>query len=239
MNDDITNAFFGWIRGGGSGCLFAYRFSTDPASPDYWASSVVPGRQDYAQIATDIDAFFQGAIGKAEAAQVILPGISTPDDIVDLVNALCAMPSWTCSATEKDGHLLIGLRWLLPDDRHVNWVLGFADLTSMPVTRRSPYTALIVRLGAPGRAPAIALEKPNEANERQLDRNRIPVHLADMAVEWADDLIRRVWRGTQKKKAEKIEGDTMAGAAKAKVTFALPLGYRERLNCISDTLKLK
>ena len=239
MSDDITAAFFEWIKRGSTGCLFALKFSNDPLSPGYWPSLLVPGQGDYDRIASVVQTFFSGTVGTAEAAQVILPGIVSGEHIIGLINALCATPNWFCATAERNERILIGLRWLLPDGRHVNWALGFANLESMPTTRRSPYTALIVRPGAPGRAPSVALKKPNEARERQLDRQRIPVHLADMETKMNDDLVQRTWRATQKKKAEKIENDQMGDAAKAKVTFALPLKLKGGLTCVPDVLTLK
>lgn len=242
MDDEISNEFFEWIRHGNTGCLFAQRFSIDPLRSQYWASSVVPGRDDYARIASIVNTFFEGSVGAGEAAQVILPDIRTAEHIVSLANALCATQQWFCVAyenPEQTDTLLIGLRWFLPDDRHLNWALGFANLDSMPITRRSPYTALIVRPDGPGKAPEIALPKPNEARERPLDRGRIPVHLADMETKMTDDQIKKHWGGTQKRKAAVLKDDQHARAAKAKITFSLPLESLNQLNCISDTIAMK
>jgi hypothetical protein len=193
-------------------------------------------------MASIVNTFFKDTLGNGEAAQVILPGIETAEQIVNFTNALCATQQWFCVAYEAPGEndtLLIGLRWFLPDDRHVNWALGFANLDSMPTTRRSPYTALIVRPDGPGKAPEIAIPKPNEARERPLDRGRIPVHLADMETKMTDDEIKRHWGGTQKRKASLLKGDPLARAAKAKITFSLPLEFKQALNCISETIAVK
>jgi hypothetical protein len=242
MSDDITNKFFEWVRGGATGCGFAQTFS-NPPTPDCWASSVVPGREDYGRIASVIQTFFEGTVGTVEAAQVLLPDVTSAEEIIYLANALCATEKWFCSeveSAEKKQTLLIGLRWLLPDENHLNWVLGFANLASMPTTRRAPYTALIVRPGAPGRVPSIAQDKPNEAKERRLDRGRVPVHLADMETKpkIRDENLKALWEVTQKKKREKILNDQVGYAAKAKVTFSLPLELKPLLNCISDTIRL-
>jgi hypothetical protein len=242
MSDHITNTFFEWIRAGATGCAFARTFSNPPA-PACWASSVVPGREDYDRIASVVQTFLDGTIGTAEAAQVILPDITKAEEIVQLTNALCATQRWFCSeveCVEKKQTLLIGLRWLLPDNQHLNWVLGFANLSSMPITRRSPYTALIVRPGAPGRVPSIAQDKPNEIKERRPDRGKIPVHLADMETrpKIRDEKLKTLWRVTQENKKEKIATDEIGYAAKAKITFSLPTEIKRLLNCISDTIKL-
>jgi hypothetical protein len=243
MSDEITNKFFEWIRRGSTGCGFAQTFS-NPPTPDCWASSVVPGREDYGHIASVIQTFLESTVETAEAAQVILPDVTSAEEIIHLTNALCATKKWFCSevqSTENKQTLLIGLRWLVPDELHLNWVLGFANLESMPATRRAPYTTLVVRPGAPGRVPSIAQDKPTEIKERRLDRGRIPVHLADMETrpKIRDENLKALWQVTQKKKIEKITNDHVGYAAKAKITFSLPRELKTSLNCISDTIALK
>jgi hypothetical protein len=242
MDDEVSNEFFKWVKSGATGCLFAQKFS-NPPDPNYWVSSVVPGREDYGKIVSVVQTFLESTVGKAEAAQVIFPDIARAEDIIDLTNALCATGKWFCSeveSAEAKQTLLIGLRWLLPDEQHLNWVLGFANLDSMPLTRRSPYTALILRPGAPGRVPSIAQDKPNEVKERRLDRGKIPVHLADMETQSKirDESLKGMWGATQRKKKERIANDQMGHAAKAKITFSIPLELKPLLTCISDTIRL-
>jgi hypothetical protein len=64
--------------------------------------------------------------------------------------------------------MLIGLRWVLKDDTAVNYVLGFASIPSMPLTRQSPFTALFLRIKDEKRTPS------------DLEDGRVQVHLADL-----------------------------------------------------------
>lgn len=68
-----------------------------------------------------------------------------------MVNLLCGDPSGRWYRTDDgidqaDGIGLIGLRWILKNDTFVNYVPGFAPIPTMPATRRSPFTALFLRI---------------------------------------------------------------------------------------------
>jgi hypothetical protein len=185
-----------------------------------------------------LNALLSLAPGNFEGVYALFPEIKTAEQIARLIRALCETPNWQCfeiiaDLPHPDGALLLGLRWYLPDDRHMNYVLGFADLPQMPRTRRAPYTALVLRTGPPGRAPAIAHRHGAAAKEdqRASEAPPVPVHLADMPdLLPTEETVVRVWRKTTKLKLEQLSADPMAGAAKAKVTFCLPSSAREALH---------
>jgi len=190
-----------------------------------------------------LNALLSLAPGNSEGVYTLFPEIKTAEQIARLVRALCETPNWRCfeiitDRLHADGALLIGLRWYLPDERHMNYVLGFADLPQMPRTRRAPYTALVLRTGPPGRAPAIAHRHGAAAknDQRASEAPPVPVHLADMPDLLAtEQTVARVWGKTTKLKREQLSGDAMAEAAKAKVTFCLPSSVREALHGVLET----
>ncbi|MEN3370775.1 MAG: hypothetical protein V7609_2918 [Verrucomicrobiota bacterium] len=182
-----------------------------------------------------------------EGVYVIFPDINSSDDVVGLIQSLCATPKWRCVEVVpdppfSDGPLLIGLRWFLPDDIHMNYVLGFANLEEMPHTRKAPYTVLVLRTGPPGRAPGVAFAKGvnPKPDQRDIEEPPIPVHLADMpALRPTEEHVADLWAYTMKLKRKQLEGDAHARAAKAKVTFCLPGTARDPLaHVITETVPL-
>ena len=90
--------------------------------------------------------------------------------------------------------------------RTVTWVLGFAPLPSMPVTRRAPFTAIILR----------TVTDYGEI-ERKTERDRTVVHLADYCPKKGG----AKWAKTSEMRRALVE-ESRDEWAKAKVAFALP-----------------
>ena len=234
--DAEQQKFLDWVKTQQVGCQFARHLAkrTDEAR---WQGVTVVGDNLGPEQVVTLNALLAESCATAEAIFVLFPQINTPDAIVTLIRSLCASPSWHCVEIEvpyphASKALLLGLRWFLPDNQHMNYVLGFARLPEMPRTRHAPYTALVLRTGPPGRAPAIAYSYGAAAkqDQRASDKSPIPVHLADM-----DDLlpteqdVARLWSRTTELKQAQLHDDAMAAAAKAKITFCLPLTAREQL----------
>jgi hypothetical protein len=133
------------------------------------------------------------------------------------VNHLCASKSGRWYRTdvvksENESVGLITLRWVLPSGNSVNYVLGFAPLDSMPVTRRSPFTAMFLRV------------KDEKRTAQELEDGRVIVHLADLdstyrPQQWHDI----VWEKTKEMKANFLQPDSKF-TARAKISFSLPAG---------------
>ena len=101
---------------------------------------------------------------------------------------------------------LIGLRWSRVGEGYVTWVLGFAPLPTMPVTRRAPFTAIILRtVTAYGEI------------KRKTERDRTVVHLADYCMRKGGSK----WDKTSEMRRALVE-ESRDEWAKAKVAFALP-----------------
>jgi len=235
--DDYQQIFVSWLQTPSVGCGFAAILAKrhDEAG---WQPLTVRGDDFGPNELLPLNALLSLAPGNFEGVYALFPEIKTAEQIARLIRALCETPNWQCFEIITDGPhpddaLVLGLRWYLPDDRHMNYVLGFADLPQMPRTRRAPYTALVLRTGPPGRAPAIAHRHGAAAKEdqRASEAPPVPVHLADMPdLLPTEETVVRVWRKTTKLKHEQLSGDPMAGAAKAKVTFCLPSSVREALH---------
>jgi hypothetical protein len=214
--DRIGEIFFNWISTGQLACLFAVKLAKNPRE-NYWlpiayTDALSDGDKLGAIISTQLDAAFD----THEAAAVILPDIVTEDQIVALVNALCSDPSgrWyhTNDGLDPDPNgafVPIGLRWVLKTDKSVNFVLGFADLETMSLTRRSPFTALFFRI------------KDTKLTDEDKEDGRVQVHLADLDSTFNPQAVHdRVWEMTKAKRANYVEKEKTMGA-RAKVTFAV------------------
>lgn len=209
----LGDVFLQWVRSGQLGCLFAVKLARAPDEAK-WAS-VTPVVDD--GLAQRLQPILEAAAGTAEALQIILPGVATAERIVDVINILCRHPSWyweKIPSTQADasGCFLLGLRWSLPSEGARSWTLGFAPIDSMPFTRRfvgAPFSALVFRTITP---------PPDE---------KLPgvVHLAYMPTLGAPE---SYWAKTSKLKSELV-GDAFPDAAKAKVTFSLPMAVRALL----------
>lgn len=242
--DAEQEKFLGWVKTQQVGCGFARHLAKRPDEARWQGVTVVGSGLGPEQVAT-LNALLGESCAAAEAIYFLFPQINTVDEIVGLIRSLCATAAWRCVKVEGvypqgSGALLLGLRWFLPDRRHMNYVLGFANLPEMPRTRHAPYTAIVLRTGGPGRAPGIAYAHGAAAkkDERAFEEPPVPVHLADM-----DDLlpteedVARLWSRTTELKQNELRGDAMGAAAKAKITFSLPAAAHEALaDIISETI---
>ena len=97
------------------------------------------------------------------------------------------------------------------DEAHVAWVLGFAPIDTMPITRQSPYTAMILRS---------KVEYDHFAIPRADEPPNVGLHLADMCL--TSEIGQGVWKNTEKMRANLVRDYEYYGA-KARVTFSLPV----------------
>lgn len=160
----------------------------------------------------------------AEAHLWAFPGLSGPEGVVELVNALCALPQWGWHEVEAgDGNqvppgLLVGLRYQRVGDPP-SFVLGLGDFDPMPQTRRTPFIALSWRAGSPHPARA--------------ERETIAaIHLADVDYPVSRQRFEELWERTRVERRRVLgerENGPRRSEARAKVSFVLPLEYRSRL----------
>lgn len=246
FGDSYQEQFVNWMKTPNVGCVFARSFAKRNDVGGLQGVTIAGSNVGIDEILS-LSALLAQAYKNAEGVYVVFPDISSLAAIIGLVQRLCQTPRWTCvevtgECSRAGDALLLGLRWRLPDEKHINYVLGFANLPHMPRTRRAPYTALILRTGPTGRAPGIAYTygASPKADRRLREPSPIPVHLADMPDLLAVEAhVADVWRQTTKLKQNQLEGDPMAEAAKAKVTFCLPIDARDALrDVITDKVVL-
>ena len=201
----VVEVFRQWFLSGQSACLFARDMAKRPTAPlnDWVASCVSAPISDGAMrkmLAQTVELH-------PKASQITFPYVQTAEGVAELLGQITRQEGWyAVKLGEVDGVTLIGLRWSGVAEGHVTWVLGFAPLPSMPVTRRAPFTAIILR----------AVPDYGEI-ERKTERGRTIVHLADYCVREGGPK----WDKTREMRRALVE-ESRNQWAKAKVAFALP-----------------
>lgn len=235
--DSYQQQFIDWMKTDQVGCGFARGFARREDVAGLQGVTVVGNNLGDREI-IPLNVLLAAACSQSAGVYVIFPNINSSDEVIGLIRGLCGTRVWECADLTSDirppnDALVIGLRWHLPDGKHMNYVLGFANLPDMPRTRRAPHTTLVLRTGPPGRAPGVAFAhnvNPKK-DERSSEKLAVPVHLADMPdLLPSEEAVATLWRQTMKLKRTQLEGDAMAEAARAKVTFCLPASARETLS---------
>lgn len=218
-----------WISKKHIGCVFARQMSGKPSN-ESWLDLFSYGDVDVEELTRQVD---QSIESGAEAIQIIFPNyVDNLTGFALQISRLLTNPRWHLCGNEKsteENRFQIGLRFVLPFGNHVSWVLGLGDFDCFPITRRTPFPALIFRTGPPGRAPDIA--QP-EKDRPSIDSNgRVPVHLADHpGIPSDNESVRRMWQQTQRLKCKVLRNDSNEKYAKAKVTAS----FSNNLQCIFD-----
>ncbi len=199
-----------WTQAVLSGCAFAQRAATNGAI-SWWADR---------NIESISPALFEGVIddaakGNAIAGLVVRRASSAPE-IASLLAQLATSERWQLkrlsTGIEPAGCTSVELNYRTTGGLKAS-VMGLAPLPSMPVTRRAPYTTLMVWAGARGAGVyKRSLSAEGEVGltdaplDREtpncLDREVRDVHAQrskktrDLLDDPADDVLRRVWRMT-------------------------------------------
>jgi hypothetical protein len=230
---DAEEKYVEWIQKNNTGCRFAAHLAKHREEAKWMGMVVDEGRFGCEQV-EKINVWLQKVTGElgAEAADVIFPGITGVAGVTELILQLCGSKQWGCRELEPsegiDDSVSIGLRWYLPGQRWMSWVLGFADLSTMPFTRRAPVTAISLRTAPPGPAPRWAYElgAESKSDSRDLTATVCPVHLADMQTFEDERKVAEWWSATKKSVKRKIGAGP---SSKAALTFSLPGTERVKL----------
>lgn len=220
----IPTLFYFWAASGQLACQFAIRMAKQWQRAR-WETYLIDSPPGLGLIGRQIDEILEARIEQAEAVQFLLPQASAAGDIVDVIDDLCRNPRWFWREEEStDADIFnVGLRWVFPDDEHVSWVLGFANLGSItPYTRKGPFTALVLR---PSVVDANGLEPKHDTD------GRTAIHLAHMtAMVTEGETVYEgpTWSRSVENKADILNGELVKGA-RARVTFSLPSSVRSRL----------
>jgi len=153
-----------------------------------------------------------------EALSIVLPRLTSPTDLTELLRRLDDLPGWRVQTTASMGlggigYVDVAVRVAL--SKFVDsWVLGLGPFNFLPRTRQSPFTELMVRT------------KPQKAPYTRSDLRADPTaaHLADLPVDVTPHTFRSLW-SVSKRLRETMMRNDVAPAARARVTFSIPLVY--------------
>lgn len=207
--------FIDWVTQGQTGCRFAAHLAREYEVMG-WKSVVVTETIAQGKMADFVSDVLTAHVGTSEIVQIIFPHINDTSALTHMIDTLCLSDDrwyWEDIPSEDGSLQNVGLRWVLPDDRHVAWVVGFSNLDILPITRRGPFATLVVRTSTEKRV--------SNSNDKF---GRVPVHLADM-----DDLLPNQKARdafTESTKRAKVAHDDPATlhSARARITFAVPRG---------------
>lgn len=215
-DDLVIDIFRSWVSYGQTSCSFAKKLAVH-FDDSQWLLCVEREAETTSGIGETLCVRLDAAAPQYEAVQFIFPDIETPEQIAHLVNNLCISDRWYLSDRDQgippEGSRLVSLRWILPSNKSVNHVLGFAPFATTPLTRRAPFVSLALRVHDELRAI-----KP--INERKLEDGRVQVHLADMESGLEGDSLKRWWDRTEIAKQQHVEPHLLP-AARARITFCL------------------
>lgn len=153
------------------------------------------------------------------AVSILFPLLTDPHDLIRLIRGLGSRPPWELDTNagkpSPAGRTHLGIRRRLPGGE-LAYVLGFAPLDFLPLTRRAPFTELAF----------VAKPIGERARQREKLADADPAfgHLAYMpiAIE-PDEVFSMRWLATKKMRERVLEAHPdLAQGAKAKVTFAVP-----------------
>ena len=201
----VNDALQLWFQSGQSSCLFARQMAQDLVRNDWFPICITP-RPSEAGLAQAVSA----ALSEGhEATQFVFPDADSAESLADLMMQFDRMDDWHAVRLGRSNDIVhFGLRWSGVRDDHVAWALGFAPLSTMPHTRRAPFTTLILRSRAEYHAP------------RKHSAPTIEVHLADLCR--PEEIEDRLWNATIARRKAFVEED-LAGGARAQATFSVPV----------------
>ena len=202
---DVIAAQLEFYRNNKAGCAFA-AFTAKAPQKYGWSQKVI------SPTAASIDAATEEAIASTETTMVslIFPDVSTLESLLSLV------------ATFQSTHYIFLEQNLVFDDFHclgfrakvgsfVSWISGFGPFDFFPVTRRSPFTEVALRV------------KPRPDYKHIMKKAPAGViHLADLdMLGMAEAAFKKMWYGSLDRTAQLL-GHKPDLKSAAKTTFSIP-----------------
>jgi hypothetical protein len=238
MIENSSRELLEWISAGNTGCLFAAFLAKGTDTSAWWRPSIYAEELLTDGLAAKVENDLIEAAKQFESAQLVFPSVRSAEQVAKLLALLCRGGRMFCQeVVDPNGNskvLQLGIRFCLPDEKHVSNVMAFANLDTMPATRRAPVTALVLRLGAPGRFREVIYGTPQirKASSKGRSKGLIPVHLADIPIvsdgqTLDDETIKLYAERTGQKKSEKLEADLMAAGATLQISVSLPAECRD------------
>ncbi len=203
-----------WHHTGQNGCVFAQSIAYKQEEIG-WESKIIRNLED--QTLAELDEMISQAIADPhnEVISFLFPDVTTPEQVSRIVNSLVCLKNIRVGHIKPVGDLVsIGLRTPLGDEDVLSWLVAFAPLEYMPVTRQAPVFELAIRTKLKG-----------DHLFYRLNDNQEEAHLADVALGYSDKTMERLWDATSKRTRKLLGGDEARkqnSIASAKVTIALP-----------------
>lgn len=196
-----------WHRRGQNGCVFAMH-AASKLTARQWRYSIHASVEDVQLIRRSIRA----ALGDPynEILSLVFPNIECRADVGELVRVALAAGFFQAGELTA-GSGLVGLRYRIYDVE--SWVVGFAPLATLPLTRRAPFAELAIRT-----KPKVRPIHPDLNNEMS------QAHLADVELGFDAAVVESLISKSKTRTAKILGGEAArckTHGAKAKVTYDL------------------
>lgn len=165
VSEFVAAAQADWHGGGHNACTFAAYMSSRRDDVG-WQTVVLEPRADAAADAAAVHAALQPTYQapEAEVVSIVLPHITTPEQVAGLVSAIAQHPAWsvTDNGTETDPDLGALIRLGLtvdlgvcfaPEFPFLSEVLVFGPIPTFGRTRWAPFFEIAVRVKPPRKRP--------------------------------------------------------------------------------------
>jgi hypothetical protein len=125
-----------WHMRGQNGCVFAMH-AARKLNHRQWRYEVYPQVPDKESIAQSIVSAIQDS--ENQILSLIFPAVECPHDVRGLVSFAESVGCYQAERPEA-GSGLVSLRYRVGEAE--SWIIGFAPLDTLPLTRRAPFTEL-------------------------------------------------------------------------------------------------
>lgn len=225
MNDPRVAEVLSWIASGSTACEFAASLAIRER---VWATFVINDFSSPSAISV-LQKLLED-VAEEEIALVLFPTVKSETDVVTLLRWLTRDPNWKCVALpdhpDAPDLLILNLYWLLPkpNQRFATVSMGLGAATASPTLRHAPYTALVMKIGAPAANPRVRPLK-----KRSKVFGRTPLNLADVGVDYPFTTFSRDWDQTRSAVTAHLSNDPYAAVATQKASYAIRMKHRKTL----------
>jgi hypothetical protein len=196
-----------WHMRGQNGCVFAMH-AARKLNVRQWMYELHSDKLDVHLIRQTIEAAVDDPGN--QILSLIFPAIICSTDLRELVSVAHAMGCYQAREVNPDTGL-VALRYPIGDAE--SWIVGFAPLASLPVTRRAPFAELAIRT-----------KQKSKVLHPDLNDDPSQAHLADVDLNCDPEVLSNLIVKTKARSAKILGGYEAREAtegAKAKITFDL------------------
>jgi len=204
--------FFRWAKTKSIGCMFARAMFSDTSHYKIKVKTLAAGTRA-SEIAEEIATAV--ASPDAEGLVLLVPAVTTTEQMAALLRDLRSVPGWLARETEVEwlGQVYVVLGLDVPVGNEagapvLSELVAFGPMEYVPETRRSPVTAITLRT-----KPTNSLEPLPDRDERRANLAAIPI---DVPARTFDQL----WKMSEDLKSALVgKGNPLV---RARVTFPVP-----------------